>query len=193
MNFDGVIFDMDGTLVEPLLDFEEIRRDLGVPVGVGILEDLQTRPARERTRLQARLLDYEMDAAHRARLLPGAAEITREARAAGMRTALLTRNTRDAMEHVLETHGLEFDLCMAREDGPIKPEPDGVLAACRELRIRPDRTLCVGDFEYELIAARRAGAMSALIVHEGSPRPGFAYRADYVIRRLDQLRGILEL
>ena len=39
--FEGVIFDMDGTLVEPLLDFEAIREELGIAPGEGIIEGIE--------------------------------------------------------------------------------------------------------------------------------------------------------
>ena len=98
LRYDGVIFDMDGTLVEPLLDFAAIRTELGVPHDQGILEALDARPGPERRADHARLLDRELAAAQRAHLLPGAAETLAAIRAAGLKTALLTRNARAAME-----------------------------------------------------------------------------------------------
>ena len=39
--FQLVIFDMDGTLIEQMLDFQAIRRHLGIAQDEGILEALQ--------------------------------------------------------------------------------------------------------------------------------------------------------
>ena len=189
--FDGVIFDMDGTLIEPLLDFREIRADLGVPAGAGILETLDAMEPDLARPLRQRLMAHELAAARRAKLDPQAREILGEIRRAGLKTALLTRNADEAMKIVLERFDLKFDLTWSREHGPIKPEPDGVLRACRELGIAPGRCACVGDFRYDLLAANAAGAVSVLLAR--GDRPDFAHLADHVIRELAELADILEL
>ena len=187
--FAGVIFDMDGTLIEPLLDFVEIRRELGIPLGTGILEALDTMGPGQSEPRRRRLLEHELTAARQAKLNPGAAETVEAIRRAGLKTALLTRNAAEAMSIVLQRFELGFDLAWSRENGPIKPEPDGILRACRELQIDPHRTACVGDFRYDLVAANAAGAVSVLLAREG--RPDFAELADHVIAELDELPEIL--
>jgi len=192
LRYEGVIFDMDGTLIEPLLDFEAIRRDLGIPANIGILEAIERMPAALARDVSARLLARELEAVRQARLLPGARETIAAVNAAGMKTALLTRNAAEPMALVLERLAPEsFDLTWSREDGPIKPEPDGVLRACAELGIAPERTACVGDFHYDITAANAAGAVSILLAP--GPRPEFADEADHVIGRLDELLEVLGL
>lgn len=188
--FDGVIFDMDGTLIEPLLDFALIRADLGIPTGVGILEALDAMPADDALPLRRRLLEHELAAAGKARLLPGAEAALERIRRAGLRTALLTRNAPEAMDMVLGRFGLAFDLAWSRDDGPIKPAPDGVLRACRQLGIAPARTACVGDFHYDLLAANAAGAVSILLAR-GNTRPDYAELAQHVIAELAELPEVL--
>jgi len=187
--FEGVIFDMDGTLVEPLLDFAAIREELGIAPGEGILEGIEAMDPPRRNEARARLLDHELSAARRAPPMPGAAEVVRHIRRAGLPVALLTRNTREAMATVVKRLGVEFDLALSREDGPIKPEPDGVLRACRALGIDPKRTACVGDFHYDILAANAAGAVSILLAC--ARRPAFAGEADHVIGALAELPEIL--
>jgi len=187
--FDGVIFDMDGTLIEPRIDFARLRSELGVPPGTGILEALDALGPDAARPKRKRLLEHELAAARAARLQPGAAETVARIRRAGLKTALLTRNAAEAMGLVLDRFDLTFDLAWSRENGPIKPEPEGVLRACRELAIAPARTACVGDFEYDLVAANAAGAVSVL--YAPGETPDFAPRADHVISALADLSGIL--
>ena len=188
--FDAVIFDMDGTLVESLLDFKAIRAELGIDSGDGIIEAIAAMPA-ERGRLAHRhLLSHELRGARAARLIPGARQAVLAAGRAGLKTALLTRNARRAMKMVLSKFPMPFDLTWAREDGPIKPEPDGVLAACRELGASPGRTVCVGDFRYDVEAANAAGAVSVLLA-VNKDLPDFADQADHVITEMTQLLDIL--
>jgi HAD superfamily hydrolase (TIGR01509 family) len=190
-NFDAVIFDMDGTLIEQMLDFAAIRAELGVSQRNGILEAIQQMPPAQGEQASRRLLEIELAAARKAVLLPGAAEIVQRAGRAGLKTALLTRNAQEAMEAVMELfgrHGMTFDLALSRQDGPIKPEPDGILRACRRLGVQPQRTCCVGDFLYDIVAANAAGATSVLLARRDCQ---YADQADYVISEVGQLVEIL--
>jgi len=185
-----VIFDMDGTLIEPLIDFAALREELGIDPRDGILESIERMPADQGRAARAHLLGRELAAARQAQLLPGAVEVCRKIRQAGMKTALLTRNAREAVQIVLERFDrLRFDLTRSREYGPIKPGPDGVLRACEALEADPSRTACVGDFHYDITAANEAGAVSILLIH-GS-EPDYAEQADHRIHSLHELPGIL--
>ena len=93
------------------------------------------------------------------------------------------------MEIVLEKFSMRFDLAWSRDQGPIKPDPDSVLAACAQLDVTANRTVCVGDFRYDIEAANAAGAVSVLLA-DGS-RPEFADQADYVITQLAELINIV--
>ena len=188
--FQGVVFDMDGTLIQPLLDFAAIRATLNIAADAGILEAIQAMEPSRADQAGRWLEDQELAAAARAELTPGAADALGAIRGAGLKTALLTRNTRAAMQTVLDRFPrLHFDLTWSREDGPIKPDPAGIIRACASLGIEAKRTACVGDFLYDIVAAAGAGAVSVLFAPSGPP--DFADRADYVITRLGDLPGVL--
>jgi len=189
--FDGVIFDMDGTLTEPLLDFAAIRRELHLPADVGILEAIEALPAGRRRQAERILLDREVSAARQSQMTAGADRLLQALRRADLKCALLTRNARPAMELILARLGFSFDLAWSREDGPIKPEPEGILRACRMLTIRPERTVCVGDYKYDLVAANAAGAYSVLL-DRGGDLP-FGHLARRVIASLGELHEMLGL
>jgi len=187
--YQGVVFDMDGTLIEPLLDFARLRSELGIPPKMGVLEALDAMDQAEAAPRRRVLLEHELLAARTAELHPGAVETLDAIGAAGLKTALLTRSAAEAMAVVIERFGLRFDLAWSRENGPIKPEPDGILRACRKLGIAPAATACVGDFSYDMVAANSAGAVSILLAR--GPVPDFAHLARHVITELDQLAGLL--
>src|SRR5438132_1173223 len=50
MRLQGIVFDLDGTLVQQELDFEAMRREIGVPLGTPLLETLAALPEPERAR-----------------------------------------------------------------------------------------------------------------------------------------------
>ena len=45
LNFTHWIFDLDNTLADSAIDFNAIRQELGLPLGKGMLEEIDTRPA----------------------------------------------------------------------------------------------------------------------------------------------------
>jgi HAD superfamily hydrolase (TIGR01549 family) len=188
----AVIFDMDGTLIEPLLDFAQIRAELRVGPGEDILDVLEQREPEQRQADHARLLEHELRAARAARLLPGAVDVLSHVRRKRLPTALLTRNTRRAAEIVMQRFpDLVFDHIRCREDGIIKPQPDGILHCCRALGVEPAETFCVGDFEYDMVAANAAGAVSVAFL--SGEQPAWGRQADYVIRSLAELQNVLSV
>ena len=180
---------MDGTLIEQMLDFQAIRTKLSIPPGKDILEALEAMSPARKTEADAWLVQTERQTAQNARLMPGAIETLAAIRSANIKIALLTRNTRESMQTVIGKFGLQFDLAWSREDGPIKPEPDSVLKACATLDAAPQRTACVGDFQYDILAANAAGAVSILLAPD--QRPQFADFADHVITKLSELPELL--
>ena len=187
--FKLVIFDMDGTLIAQMLDFQDIRKQLAIRPEEGILEAIENMSPPRRAEAEEWLVQTELQAAGKARLMPGAAETLAVIRDANIKVALLTRNTRESMQMVIEKFGLQFDLAWSREDGPIKPEPDSVLKACDILNVAPEQTACVGDFQYDVVAANAAGAVSILFAPDETPP--FADTADHVISKLAQLPALL--
>lgn len=55
----GVIFDMDGTLTVPVLNFNQMRTSIGLPVGTDILTAVLNMPLRERERAMKIIEEFE--------------------------------------------------------------------------------------------------------------------------------------
>ncbi len=189
MSFECVIFDMDGTLTEPWLDFAAIRVELGVAPADDILIALEQMPPGRRAEALRALEAHESTAAREAPLTAGAADTLARISRAGLPVALLTRSSRGAMNTVIDRLARRFDLSWCREDGPIKPSPTSIQAACRQLGAAPERTACVGDYLFDVQAANAAGAVSVLLAR--GDRPDFADQADHVIGHLTELNALL--
>ncbi|MGN6366753.1 MAG: HAD family hydrolase [Phycisphaerae bacterium] len=187
-----VIFDMDGTLTEELLDFGAIRGEIGVPSEeVGILEHISSLAGEARARAEGILHGHEIAAAERCALHAGAEEVLAGLKEAGVKTALLTRNSGACAERVLGRHGLELDYVASRENRPHKPHPDSILNIVRAVGVSAEETLMVGDYVYDLQAAAGAGVDSALLVNGKRELPEFAPMATYRISGLRELLGIV--
>jgi len=66
LNFTHWIFDLDNTLADSAIDFNAMRQELGLPLGKGMLEEIDTRSAEEAAVLRRRLAALEREYALRA-------------------------------------------------------------------------------------------------------------------------------
>jgi HAD superfamily hydrolase (TIGR01509 family) len=161
----GVVFDLDGTLVAQEIDFEAIRRELGVPSGTPLLELLHGMPEPQRAAAWATVDRHERNAASRAELHLGVSEFLAWLDTRKIRRAVLSRNSRQSVLTSLERVGLTFDPIVAREDGPFKPNPQGLWQICEAWQVVPAEVLMIGDYIYDLQAGRNAGTKTALVTH----------------------------
>jgi HAD superfamily hydrolase (TIGR01549 family) len=186
----GVIFDLDGTLIDSGLDFEQMRREMEFAPGRWILETialLEEGPRKERCRRILR--EHEHRGALSASLMPGAKELLAELSGRGLPVAILTRNSREMTELALSRLGLKFSQVVAREDAPPKPDPTGLVMICQAWQMDAGEVLFVGDFRFDLLAGRRAGITTVLYAPNG--RPDYADEADFVISDLSEMCDIL--
>lgn len=185
----AVIFDMDGTLTRAVLDFDQIRAEIGI-VGETILEALAKMDADARRRADEIVARHERDAATGSELQPFAKECLRALRNAGIPVALMTRNSRKSVETVLARHNLVFDHIRTREDGPFKPSPEPVHDICQLLGVPPQNAWVVGDFRYDLECGRAAGARTILFIESGQV-PDWACLADTIVRDLRDIPSLV--
>ena len=186
----GVIFDLDGTLVDSRLDFDAIRRDLDLPAGQPILEALALIPSgTEKDRCLAVLRDHELKGADRATLMPGVADFLTELAQRGLKTGILTRNSRESTVLTLRRLRLEFSVVMTRDEVPPKPDPTGLLEICRMWNVGTSEVVYVGDYLFDLLAGKNADIRTVLFAPDGLP--DYAAEADYVLRHFSDAARLL--
>jgi len=182
----GIIFDLDGTLVRQALDFEAIRREIGLPSKTPLLEALAKMPVHHRTSALAIIDRHECLAAANAELLPGVCDFLQRLDARGVRRAIFTRNSRASVCAILDRCRLVgFEPLMTRDDGPFKPDPQGIWQICTAWDIALAEALMLGDYLYDIQAGRAAGCLTALVTH-GRELP-FANEADILLQSLEQI------
>ncbi|MBL7139508.1 MAG: HAD family hydrolase [Planctomycetes bacterium] len=184
-----VIFDLDGTLLDSPLDFDAIRAEIGLPAGVPILEALEDIGPADRARAEAVIDRHETEAVRASRLIPGAADLLAHLRGRGVKTALLTRNSRASVEAAARRHSLVFDAAVTREDHEPKPSPQGVrhlMAACGA---RADETVLVGDFRFDIEAGAAAGVRTVAVVAQPT---AWSVEATWQAADLKAVRALLD-
>ena len=173
------IFDMDGTLTVPVHDFPAMRRELGVPEGMGTLEGVYALPEPLRSERHRRLDEISMDYARLARPQQGARALLEELLAGGCRIGLVTRNSRPSALETLACAGLAGlfppETVLTRDEPPPKPSPEQVLRLMSQWGAAPDDAVLVGDAIYDLQAGRAAGIATVLVDPAGdSPHRALA-------------------
>jgi len=187
----GIIFDLDGTLIDSALDFDKIKRDLNL-FGTGIIEQIKQLPEPERTKKQNILSYHETKAAYDSRLYDGALELLDYLQSNFIKTAAVTRNSKKSWEIYSKKHDLVFDTVITRDDAEPKPSPIPFTLASRLLAIEPKYLLSVGDYKYELIGSKDAGIRTVLVLHNHNRTPDILELSDYVVHNLYELKDIIK-
>jgi HAD superfamily hydrolase (TIGR01549 family) len=172
------VFDMDGTLTQPLHDFAAIRRALEIPAEQDILHHLAALPAEQAAAKHAWLLEHERELALAAQPATGAVELVRALHERGCRLGILTRNAYELALITLAAIGLADCFAPAdilgRDEAPPKPHPGGLLHLAANWGIAPEQLVMVGDYRFDLECARAAGARSLLVNLPDNPWPEWA-------------------
>lgn len=188
----AVIFDLDGTITQPYLDFDAIREEMNLARDSGPILESMEKMTPERRKAVERILDnHEQNAIADSQLNDGAKQILDDLRASGIAIGVLTRNKKSNVLAIAQKHGLTFDAIVGREEGPAKPDAFGVLEICREFGVKPAEAMVVGDYLHDLLCAKAAGAIAVLF---GSHKQAgeFAPHADFCIENLTQIMQIIK-
>lgn len=184
------IFDLDGTLTVAAHDFDAMRRDLDLPMGVGILEALDALPQAEAAPRHLRLRAWEERIASQAEPEPDARPLLEALAARGARLGIVTRNASDIAWTTLDRAGFSsfFDAgdVLGRDRAAAKPDPDGIHRLLHAWGAEPDDAVMVGDFRLDLEAGRAAGVATVLVDRRGRGAAWAAW-ADRTVDRLDAL------
>ena len=138
MKIKAVIFDLDGTITAPYLDFDKIRAEIGLSPDAGpLLEAMEKMSRAERKKAEEILYKHEQSAIEHSVLNTGAGETLNQLRQMGIHIGVMTRNTRTNASAVARKHNIEFDAVVDRDDGPVKPDPFGVKRLCEFFKVKP--------------------------------------------------------
>ncbi|HUV42151.1 MAG TPA: HAD family hydrolase [Sedimentisphaerales bacterium] len=192
MSIKAVIFDLDGTITQPFFDFDAIRQEMGLGPDSGpVWEAIGQMSEQQRVRAENILNFHEQRAVTESQLNHGARETLENIRQAGIGIGILTRNRAGNALAVAKKHNLQFDVVIGREEGPVKPDAFGVLEICRRLAVKPFQAVVVGDYLYDVLSARAAGAISVLLANHKRAEE-FAQHADFKIENLKQILEIIQ-
>lgn len=184
------LFDLDGTLVDSVyqhvlawrealerggiqLAVWRIHRRIGMSGGLfvnALLRETNRQVTAEQTE---RLKQYHAEAyarlVNQVRPLPGARELLAYLTEAQLPWAIATSGWMDSARPALEMLGVPDTVPIVTRDQVryAKPDPDLFVAAAQRLNVEMSSAMVVGDSVWDLLAARRAGALSIGVLSGG--------------------------
>jgi HAD superfamily hydrolase (TIGR01549 family) len=167
----GVVFDMDGTLTQPNLDFGEMYRRCGVDRSQDILEEIAAMPSSQQQAANDILEEMEEEGRRTLQLMPGALELIQWLSSHDIPMALVTRNTRKSAnvltDKLLASVPTLFSTVITRDDDfPPKPDPAALhsIADRWQVELPSESILMVGDsVEMDIMFGKKAGVRTALL------------------------------
>lgn len=185
-SINGVIFDLDGTLVSSSLDFQAIRAELNCPDELDLLSFIsQITDNEQRRQANNIVLRHEQQDAENACWIDGAKEFVAHLKSQNIPMAIVTRNNSLAAQTKIHNNGIAIDLVLTREDAPAKPDPTALLTVAAKWGLETEEVAYIGDYLYDIQAANNANMFSVLL----SPNapPCYASQADMVFTAFQQL------
>lgn len=163
----GIIFDLDDTLVKTSLDFAAIKRDIGCPVNADILTFIDNLSCSVQQQEASKIvLEHEMHDAQTSLWLPGAEAFVEDAKLNGLPLAIVTRNCRQATDIKLSKNKIAIEHVITREDAPAKPDPTALLSIAKSWQIEPQKIAYLGDYIYDIQAAHNADMQAWLYKYQ---------------------------
>lgn len=181
----GVIFDLDNTLVSSTLNFQQIRADLGCDNDIDLLDFVDALPEEQRIVAHNLVVEYEINDALNAKNLLGTEGLLALLAQLDIPCAIVTRNCREAALIKMQNNNIDIELLFTRADHKAKPAPDALLHLAQLWQVKPENLLYVGDYLYDLQAAKNANTMSCLVTHGETLE--YASLANIVVNELTEL------
>lgn len=176
-----VIFDLDGTLCDTLLDLHfyinETCKKFGYPVCD--LKTIRTHVCYESLTFMARCMgaenkdtatlkeyhdfyarEYRLSGSPRTRLFDGMEETLIRLKNAGYKLAILTNKTQDQTDVIYDKYikHIGFDKVVGLREGIVaKPDPTEILNLVKEFNSNLENTYFIGDGDTDVLASIRAG------------------------------------
>jgi len=181
LKFQGVLFDLDGTLIKYSVDRVKLTMDIlkylkKCDVYFNIYSEVdypismvrKTIKLLEGMKMPKNFIDsissslfkiiesYEVEASNRTSIINGAYETLKFIKSMGLKCGLITLNSRKSTEIILDKFNLKafFDVIVTRDDVKnFKPHIDHLLKAINLMNLKPEDVIVVGDSIIDVIPA----------------------------------------
>lgn len=214
LHLDAIVFDFDGTMATLNVDFSAMRRSIvnhlatyNIPTQslerLFILEIVETakdmiaeenpsQATQYRNEAMQLIEQIELRAAGEARLFDHTEDMLSELKARNIKTGIVTRNCRAALEAVFPGIYTAVDVVLTRNHTTrVKPDPEHLRRALSLLNTRPEKSAMIGDHPMDIQLGLAVGALTVGVLTGAADRMKLeASGADMV---LDKAYDIIRL
>ena len=199
----GIIFDMDGTLTLPVLDFRGLRTKLGMDASTDILTFADSHPPDKKKEIYQMIHDWEVEGINNMKLRPHLHQLFYFLKEEQFNVALLTRNNRTGVDAfikkflqddnrgVFKSESDIFSIVLTRDFTPVKPHPAPLHHICSKWNVSEESVIFVGDDVQDIECGNRAGSVSVLVnkPNNGNVREISDFNIDSLSEIVDMLKG----
>ncbi len=126
---------------------------------------------------------------------PGVVDIMQYLKKRNILISLLTTKNQDQAEKIIEYFNLQtyFTFIMGRRDeGGYKPSAEPLLFICREINVKPEETIIVGDTELDIMCGKSANASTCAVTYGYRTKELLEeQKPDFIISGLSELKNII--
>ena len=211
----GLIFDMDGTILNTIDDITDsinyALKEYGYPLrtqqevkdGVGrgainLVEDIVPKEASREDILKVYKIyqdHYDKNSANKTAPYEGILSLLKNLKDNGFKLAVVSNKHKYLVEALNEkTFRGYFDYAMGEVEGiPIKPEPDMLYMALDNLGLEKEEVLFIGDSDVDMMTASNAEIISIGVTWGfRSKEVLIKHKAAYIIDRAEQILDIIK-
>jgi len=182
----GIVFDLDGTVVDSKLDFDLMRKDIGMPKSLSILEYLEKSKDRVFIVNAFEIIHrHELKGAEESTIIADFLAFYDFLKTNNILIGILTRNSKEVADFTLKKHNLIFNDVLSRDCCKAKPDPEGLNLLIRKWGLNKDEVLYVGDYLFDLETANNAGVKGGLILNDRNEE--FKVKANFSFRNFKEL------
>lgn len=184
----AVVFDLDGTIVDFNLDYKKVRAEVRnfllkqnfpqsvFPPNESIFKMLKkavvymknhgkddNKISKIRKKVFSIADHYELEAAHKTDLISGVREALKALRRLNLKMGIFTLNGEKSVSYILESRHLKhfFDTVVTRDAvSKMKPDPAHLEETLKELQMKPEEVIVVGDGTGDMKCAGELGAIA---------------------------------
>ena len=192
----GVIFDLDGTLIQLPVDYEKIQKNLKdffqtpnnlMPLIPTIIELSKNDHSKINNSFEI-ICNEELLASENLKIMDNAIETLKFLKSKNLTLSLITMQCKDALEKILQKMQISdiFDSIISRDENFDRQKQ--IEISLKNMTLEPSEVLVIGDRIHDIESAKNVGCVPILKINKTEKVPPFPCK---IIKNLIEIKTII--